>query len=159
MANTLTVDRSTPTTEDPAPAFNFLLEVQGQVAGFFTEISGIGSEHEIIEHKVMTATGQEAVKKIPGRLKWNDITLKRGITSNMDVWLWRKQVETGGILNARYNGTITMLGVDGTTPVAQWNFENAWPSKVSGPAPKADGNEVGMEEVTLVVEYIERVQV
>jgi phage tail-like protein len=158
MANTTTVDRTSPTTEDPVAAFNFQLEVQGMVAGFFTEISGIGSEHEIIEHKAMTATGQEVVKKIPGRLKWNDITLKRGITTNMDIWTWRKSVETGGILNARYNGTISMFAQDGAL-VAQWNFINAWPSKVSGPAPKADGNEVGMEECTLVCEYIERVSV
>jgi phage tail-like protein len=156
MANTITVDRSGPTTEDPLAAFNFQLEVSGMMTGFFTEISGIGSEHEIIEHKVMTASGQEVVKKIPGRLKWNDITLKRGITSNMDAWQWRKSVETGGISGARYNGTITMFDQAGT-PVAAWNFENAWPSKVSGPAPKADGNEVGIEEFTIVVEYIERV--
>ena len=158
MANTITVDRSSPTTEDPLPAFNFQLEVAGMMSGFFTEISGIGSEHEIIEHKVMTNGGQEVVKKIPGRLKWNDITLKRGITSNMDAWQWRKAVETGGISGARYNGTISMFAQDGAL-VAQWNFENAWPSKVSGPAPKADGNEVGIEEFTLVVEYIERVAV
>ena len=156
MANTITVDRTSPTTEDPLAAFNFQLEVSGMMTGFFTEISGIGSEHEIIEHKVMTASGQEVVKKIPGRLKWNDITLKRGITTNMDIWTWRKSVETGGILNARYNGTISMFAQDGAL-VAQWNFINAWPSKVSGPAPKADGNEVGIEEFTIVVEYIERV--
>ena len=74
----------------------------------------------------------------------------------MDAWQWRKQVETGGIAGARYNGTITMFDQTGA-PKASWNFENAWPSKVSGPAPKADGNEVGIEEFTLVVEYIERV--
>jgi phage tail-like protein len=156
MANTITQERNSATTEDPLVAFNFKLEVMDMMTGFFTEISGIGSEHEIVEHKVMTQGGQEVVKKIPGRLKWNDITLKRGITSNMDVWTWRKQVETGGILGARYNGSIYMMDQAGT-PVAQWNFENAWPSKISGPAPKADGNEVGIEDITLVVEYIERV--
>src|SRR5687767_1146236 len=119
MANTITVDRSGPTTEDPLAAFNFQLEVSGMMTGFFTEISGIGSEHEIIEHKVMTASGQEVVKKIPGRLKWNDITLKRGITTNMDAWQWRKQVETGGISGARYNGTITMFDQTGA-PKAAW---------------------------------------
>jgi phage tail-like protein len=156
MANTITVARGGATTDDPLVAFNFVLEVSGVISGFFTEISGIGSENEIIEHKVMSATNQEVVKKIPGRLKWNDITLKRGITSNMDIWVWRKQVETGGIEGARKNGTVTMMDQAGS-PVAAWNFENAWPSKVSGPAPKADGNEVGVEECTLVVEYIERV--
>jgi phage tail-like protein len=156
MANTITQERNSPTTEDPLPAFNFKIDVTGKMTGFFTEISGIGSEHEIIEHKVMTSAGQEVVKKIPGRLKWNDITLKRGITSNMDAWEWRKQVETGGIQDARFPGSIYMLNQKGD-PVAQWDFLNGWPSKVSGPAPKADGNEVGVEEFTIVVEYISRV--
>jgi hypothetical protein len=35
---------------------------------------------------------------------------------------------------------------------------NAWPSKISGPAPKADGNEIGIEEIILVCEYTERVK-
>ena len=39
---------------------------------------------------------------------------------------------------------------------ARWNFLQAWPSKISGPAPKADGNEIVLEELTLVHEFIER---
>lgn len=34
-------------------------------------------------------------------------------------------------------------------PKAQWNFENAWPSKVSGPQPKSDSNELGVDDVTI----------
>ncbi len=41
---------------------------------------------------------------------------------------------------------------------ARWNFINAWPSKISGPAPKSDGNEIGVEELTIVHEFIERVK-
>ena len=41
--------------------------------------------------------------------------------------------------------------------VARWNFERAWPLKVSGPQPKTDSNEIGIEELTLVHEYIQRV--
>jgi hypothetical protein len=48
----------------------------------------------VIEHKVVTEKGQEVVLKIPGRLKWENITLKRGITSSMDIWDWRKRSKT-----------------------------------------------------------------
>jgi phage tail-like protein len=40
--------------------------------------------------------------------------------------------------------------------VARWNFENAWPSKVTGPAVKSDGNDFGIEEMTIAHEYIIR---
>lgn len=143
--------------EDPLTGFNFALEVSGTISGYFTEVSGLGSEHEIVEHKVMSETGDEIVMKIPGRLKWESMTFKRCITSNMDIWDWRKQVEDGQVDSARRNGSVVMFDQSGAE-VARWNFENAWPSKVTGPSPKADSNEIGVEELTVEHEYITRVQ-
>ena len=40
--------------------------------------------------------------------------------------------------------------------VARWDFLRAWPVKISGPSPKADSNEIGIEELTLAHEYIKR---
>lgn len=143
--------------EDPLVGFHFSVEIQGAISGYFTECSGLGSETETIEHKVMTENGQEIVMKLPGRMKWEDITLKRGITSSMDVWTWRKQVEQGDVEGARKNGSITMFNQK-LEPVARWDFERAWPSKVTGPQPKADSNEVAIEEMTIVHEGINRAQ-
>jgi len=143
--------------EDPLVSFNFGVEVQGQITGFFTEVSGLGSESEIQEQKVVNEKGIQVVLKIPGRLKWGDITLKRGITSSMDLWDWRKMVEDGKVKDARKNGSIVMYDQEGTEK-ARWEFQNAWPSKVSGPTPKSDSNDIGVEEVTLVHEYIVRVK-
>jgi phage tail-like protein len=142
--------------EDPLLGFNFAIDVGGTIKGYFTEVSGIGSESEIVEQKVVNDKGIEVVLKIPGRLKWGDITLKRGITSNMDLWDWRQQVEDGRVKEARKNGSIVMYDRE-LQEVARWNFTNAWPSKISGPTPRADGNEIGIEELTLVHEYIKRV--
>lgn len=142
--------------EDPLVSFNFAIEVQGQINGFFTEVSGLGSETEVAEHNVVGPNGSQVVRKIPGRLKWGDITLKRGITSNMDIWEWRKMVEQGNVDGARRNGSIVMYDQMGTE-VARWNFQKAWPMKVTGPAPKSDTGDISVEEMTLVHEYIERI--
>jgi len=115
-----------------------------KVAGYFTEIGGLGSETEIVEHKIVNDKGLDSVQKIPGRLKWGDITLKRGITSIMDMWAWRKMVEDGNIVGARANGSIIMLN-ESLAPVAQWDFTNGWPSKVSGPSLTSDSNAFGVE--------------
>jgi phage tail-like protein len=84
------------------------------------------------------------------------MTFKRGITSNMDIWTWRKQVEEGDVLGARKNGSVIMYDQTGKE-VARWNFENAWPSKVSGPQPKSDDSAIGVEELVVVHEYTVRV--
>jgi phage tail-like protein len=140
---------------DPALGFHFRLEVQGRVTGFFTEIGGLGSEHEVIEHKVVDMNGNDLVQALPGRLKWQPITLKRGLTSVRDVWDWRKMVEDGKVNEARSNGTITMFN-QSLQPVAKWDFKNAWPSKVTGPQLQSDSNTFAIEEMTIVHEGIER---
>jgi len=141
---------------DPLVAFNFALEVQGIITGFFTEVSGLGSETEVTEHKVMGPGGIQIVKKVPGRLKWEDITLKRGITANMDAVNWRKSVEQGNVSSARKNGSIVMFDQE-SNEVARWNFVEGWPSKMSGPQPKADSSDIGIEELVITHSYIERV--
>jgi len=145
-----------PDREDPLVGCQFSLEIQGVIKGYFTEVSGLGSEHEIVEHKVVDESGHDVVMKIPGRLKWSDVTLKRGITSSMDVWDWRKQVEDGDVTGARKNGSVVMYD-QSYSQIARWNFTNAWPSKVSGPSLNAQNNEFGIEEMVIVHEGIERV--
>lgn len=140
---------------DPLIGFNFRLEIEGKLAGYFTEANGIGSEHEIVEHKAVDDSGHEIVQKIPGRLKWENVTLKRGITDAMDIWDWRKLVEDGKLGDARTNCSIIMMDRN-YEDVARWDFVNAWPSKVSGPSVKSDSNEFGVEEVTLVHEGMVR---
>jgi phage tail-like protein len=142
-------------TRDPLVGFHYAIEVQGVVTGYFTECSGIGSEHEIIEHKIVDEKGRELIQKIPGRLKWENVTFKRGITENMDIWDWRETVVQGQVDDARRNGSIVMFN-QSLEEVARWNFENAWPLKVSGPSMKADSNEFGIEELVLTHEGLYR---
>lgn len=134
--------------KDPLVQFQFALEIQGRLTGLFTECSGLGSEHEIIEHKVVDEKGRQLLFTVPGRLKWEQITLKRGITDSMEIWDWRKQVEDGDVEGARSNGSITMMDQH-LSPVARWDFENGWPAKVTGPQLKSDSNEIGIEEISI----------
>lgn len=137
---------------DPLVGFHFMLDLEGVAAGYFTEIAGLGSENEVVDHGTYQIT-----QKIPGRLKWGDITFKRGITASMDIWKWRRMVEEGKVDEARTNGSIIMLDQE-LTPVARWDFENAWPSKISGPQLQSDSTNYGVEELTIVHEYINRTQ-
>lgn len=128
----------------------YRLERDGAVVGFFTECSGIGSENEVVEFRDGTS---DIVTKIPGRLKWENIVLKRGITSDLQIWNWREEVVRGEAPRSAL--TITMLRRR-IGPVAVWHFQNAWPSKITGPQPKSDDNSFGVEEVTIVHEGMQR---
>jgi phage tail-like protein len=73
------------------------------------------------------------------------------------MWKSREKVEKGKVTEARLNGSVVMHDQDGT-PIARWNFINAWPSKLTGPAANATNNEVGVEELEITHEQYERVQ-
>ncbi|MEM7330554.1 MAG: phage tail protein [Chloroflexota bacterium] len=159
MSRTITEEAARTTTQgwrsDPLLGFHFSVDLGEKTLGYFLECSGLGSEHEIVEQKVVNDKGQEVVLKIPGRLKWENIVMKRGVTEDTRIWEWRQEVLDGGVDNARINGTIVMYDQTGGA-VARWNFTNGWPAKVTGPQPKSDSNEIGVEELTITHEYIER---
>jgi len=123
----------------------------------FRECSGIGSESEVVEYKGTKQTDYHTLQQIPGRLKWLKISLKRGITDTLEAWNWRKMVEQGQVEKARASGTIVMVNQEGE-PVAEWSFDRAWPSKISGPQLNSGTNDVGVEELEIVHEGLRRVR-
>ncbi|MFN2607245.1 MAG: phage tail protein [Acidimicrobiales bacterium] len=147
--------KSSGRVSDPLTGFTFGLDIDGVTVGFFMEVSGIGSSNEVIEHKVVDQKGHELVQKIPGRMTWEDITLKRGVTDAMDMWDWRANVEQGKMTDARKNGSVVMYDRN-YEELARWNFENGWPSKISGPSLDTGSTDVGVEEITIVHEGITR---
>ena len=143
--------------EDPLVEFKFGLEIEGKLSGFFTNVEGIGSETEVVTQKVQnTETGETMIQQIPGRLTWTPVTLKRGVTSSMDIWEWRQSVVEGDIDGARTNCSIIAYD-QANAEIARWNFENAWPSKVVGPQMDSGSTTYMMEDVTIVHEGVERV--
>jgi phage tail-like protein len=134
----------------------FQLKLDGREgAGLFTEATGGGSENAVIEQKVSMPNGSVAIKKIPGNLKFNDITLKRGIDSDAALWKWRQLVVEGKFKEARCNGTIQMLDSE-FHPVATYKFERGWVSKYTPAGMNAGQDQSAVEEITICVENYER---
>ncbi len=63
----------TQTATQSKRLFHFSIDIADKAIGYFLECSGLGSEHEIVEQKVVNDQGQEMILKIPGRLKWENI--------------------------------------------------------------------------------------
>lgn len=139
---------------DPVLAIHFMVDFAG-ITGYFMSIDGLGSESEVVEQKVMADGKDSVVRKQPGRLTWGDITLKRGLTTNMDFYDWIDGMINNDPTASRKDGSIIMMDAMGA-PVAQWDILQAWPSKVTGPSISADSSEAAMEEITLVHEGITR---
>ncbi len=140
---------------DPVVGSVFFLDVPDIGQGYFSEASGFGSESEVVEHKAVDSKGMPVIQKIPGRVKWDNITLRRGITSDMALWQWRQKVIQGDIQGARKNGSVVLLDRE-FKEVARFNFVNGWPVSYKGADLKADDNGVVIEEVSIAHEGLER---
>src|SRR5687768_17172859 len=138
---------ATGTRHDPLTSFNFIVRVENMRAGF-SEIGGLSTETDIIEYR----EGDEHIRsrKIPGKRKYTNISLKRGYTPDgKDLWNWRKTVMDGK--TQRKGGTITLLD-EARNPALVWEFSEGWPSKWAGPAMNAKNNDVAIEEMEICVE-------
>jgi phage tail-like protein len=141
-------DRNRP---DPFRGYNFRVELDGVTQGAFREVSGLTFETDPVEYR----EGNEPhlhVRKLFGLRKFTNIQLKRGITTDLQLWNWYRQILNGGA--ALRDGAIIMtdeLQVDRV----RWTFWNAWICKWEGPTFNATANDVAVEMVELCVDRVE----
>lgn len=132
---------------DPFAAFNFTIEIDGITRAAFSECSGLSTNTDPIEYR----DGNEdiTVRKVPGLKKFANISLKRGMTKDLELWNWRKTVLDGATV--RKAGIIVLLN-EAREPVLRWSFKAGWPTKWEGPSVKATGNEVAIETLEIAHE-------
>lgn len=140
---------STPRTLDPPFAGAFVLEIGGVQIGSFVEVSGLGVSMEIEE--VKEGGNNEAPLKLPGRLSWTNLVLKRGITDNDSLFEWITSCSGDGLAGksnkvTRRNGSVTLYDA-GHQPVRSWAFREALPVRWAGPRFAAGGSDLAVEEL------------
>ncbi len=137
---------------DPYGHFNFMVDIEGMVAGF-AEVSGVTTDTDVIEYRDGSDVAM-TVRKQPGLRKYVNIVLKRGFTQDKRLWDWRKQVING--LVTRKSGSI-VLRDEAQQEVLRWNFRDAWPVKWEGPSFNAKTSEAAIESLELAHEGVELV--
>jgi len=137
---------------DPYASFNFRLEINGIVKAGFSEVTGLNAEANVIEYR----EGVDAinVRKLPGLIKFGNVTLKRGVTQDPEMFTFFKNVVDGDI--QRDDSMSIVLLDEKRQEAARWNLRNAWPSKWVGPDMKANANEIAIEALEIAHEGVQR---
>ena len=87
-----------------------------------------------------------------GPVTYSQLTLKRGMTSNLQLWDWfARGTRPGSVLTA--HGEITLWSADGT-PVLQFTVLSCLPSRLRAPGLNARDGLVAIEELALVYEKL-----
>lgn len=138
---------------DPYAKFNFLIELDGENVGGFTEVGGLTAESDIIEYR--EGSDPARMRKLPALFKFSNVTLKRGYTQSRALWEWRKTTLDGVTL--RKQGAIIMLD-EAREPVLRWEFSEGWIAKYEGPALNATANEAAIESIEIAIEDLQLVE-
>jgi len=140
-------------SQDPLRNFRFRLEIDNLQTAGFAEVQIGAVTIDVIDYR--EGTDPPHVRKLPGRTRYGNITLKNGVTNSLELSNWQRQVALG-VANARRNVTIVVQDEAGLDQ-ARFVVSNAWPAKYDPSDLNAKGNDVFIEVLELVNEGIERV--
>jgi phage tail-like protein len=117
--------------------------------GGFTECSGIEMSLDVEEYRPGGMNG--TILKFPTRVKWSNITLRKGVGSSSALWDWHYGfVEARG---RRRDGVITLLN-ELHLPNTVWCFRRGLPVKYTGPTMNAGQSQVAIEAIEIAHEGI-----
>ncbi len=136
---------------DPSPSFRFHVSIDGlnEVARF-SECSGIGLETETFDYREGGLNSR--VHRFPGRFKFNNLTLKKGIATDGEaLWAWVKDMvkKANSGQFTTHNVTVTLFDLSGTTPLRIYIFYDAYPVSWTAPAFSAEQNVIAIESLSL----------
>lgn len=140
--------------KNPYSAFNFIVEINGAQIAAFQEVTGLDSENTPIEYRE-GADRINSVRKLTGLEKQSNVTLKRGIGGNLELWNWRKEVRDGGTVFPPVRDVVIQLQDEKHDNVYKWKLTNAWCTKLSGPQLNAKANEIAIETMELACDRID----
>lgn len=152
----------------PPTAFYFKVQFTG-VNGItdnpdeqcFQEVSGLSFE---LETEELREGGENRfVHKLPRRVKYPNLVLKRGLLPGLNVNGWMKSAMTTfftvPVLHDFQPADLVITLLDETGgDIAAWNVVQAYPVKWAAADFKATDNAVAVETIELAYQYFERIK-
>jgi phage tail-like protein len=139
-----------PARKDPFKNYSFLVEIAGIATAAFSEVSGLSGSIEPIEYR--EGSDVTTTRKLPGLVKYTNVTLKRGITTSRELYDWWKAGVNGTL--QRREVAIVLLD-DTRAEVMRWLLHQAWIAKFEVGPLVAKGNDVLIESIELAHEGFE----
>ena len=127
----------------------YSLSADGVEIAQFSELVGMTSESE------PTDIAGSILKKLPGK-QTSAVVLRRALTADLHMSAWHEAALEGPTLVSRKSATVVMFDTAGR-PVARFELEYAWPSKIEFGSLKSGTNDVLSETVTFAFKKLRRV--
>ena len=139
-----------PDRTDSATQVCFAVQIDGVDLGDFTACEGLSAEYEVHTYEEGGENGY--AHRIPGRLKFGNITLTRCVdhrTHALASWFSTYRPKTRRSMGS--SASITAYRSNGRSPavIATWSLVDVWPVRWKGPSFGADQSGVAKESLEL----------
>jgi phage tail-like protein len=129
----------------------FMVEVDGVEIGRFMEITGL--EVHVGVDEIEEGSQNGFVHKVPGRMTWPHLVLRRGITQTDTLLDWLRgssgeQFGGNGNKLTRKTAAITLIAPGGGR-LRAWEVEGAFPIRWTGPRFASDSADRAVEELEI----------
>ena len=144
----------------PFNSFNFTVEIYPDgksdplIKAAFAECDGLEMTHEF--KTIRSGGANDRAYRAPGPITYSNLTLKRGLTANNDLWNWFTDSVADPFLRA--NAEIVLLADDSSTELARWQLSRCIPAKLKAPTLNAKDGGVAIEEFQLAYEKLQLAQ-
>lgn len=143
----------------PPTGFHFSVTIEGLTSGprdiSFREVSGINASVGEFTHN--EGGENRFVHRLPDRVTYEKLTLKRGMLMGSELIGWFKDAVETFQFDPR-EVLVTLLNNE-HEPLEAWSFVNAYPVKWSVGSFNAEQNEVVVETIDLTFQYFKRMEV
>ena len=139
----------------PFTTFNFHVKFQlpgspGDICKMeFSECSGLEMSMELKTIREGGNNGRQI--HLAGPISYGQLSLKRGMTNNFDLWTWFEKVHTQR--NLRIDGEIHMLSPSKKKKVI-FKLSNCLPIKLRAPSLNAKDGQIAIEEMQIAYERL-----
>ena len=140
----------------PFTAFNFAVEIKVDgvamqvVDAAFSECDGLEMTMDVKTIREGGNNGRQI--RLTGPLTFGQVTMKRGMTSNLELWDWFNLMLTDQSLRA--DAEVVIFASDGATERARFQLSRCVPVKLKSPALNAKDGAVAIEELQIAYEKL-----
>jgi phage tail-like protein len=127
----------------PQNLFQLTVPTLGVQVGYFTQAQGLTGTVDVTEYP--EGGVNDFVHKLPTRIKYGNLTLKRGLTDEAALLYW---FQSSVIKTALSPVTLMLLDSEGNK-VQAWAFADAYPVKWTGTDLSAGGTEMMTESLEI----------
>jgi phage tail-like protein len=144
--------------DEPRPfnAFNFAVEIYPDgksaplVKAAFAECDGLEMTHDV--KTIRSGGANDHSYRVPGVINHPNLSLKRGLTENFDLWTWFADSIADPFLRA--NAEVVLFAEDGVTETARFQLSRCIPAKLKAPPLNAKDGGIAIEEFELAYEKL-----